>query len=391
MGTVLERGDWKILIIAGVLLIALLGATLLVSPPPQDPLGLACSRSPSSTGAKATYLLLHDLGYDVIRWQRPEVELATPAAGTVLVAAGPMMSFSRGARQALRKFAGEGGTVLTSGPEGALLIPDGGTEPGDPREVGWRTFRPLLPSPLAREAPEVVLDPGTVWTAERGEHLALFGDDKATVVVSHRQGRGRFIWWASATPLTNAGLTQKGNLALLLNALGPAGTTVIWDEYSHGHRGSLLGYMKKTPLRWAMVQAVLLAVAVCLTFARRSGPVRPLFAESRLSPLEFVDTLGDLYRRAGGTPAAVEVALQRFRFLLARRLTLPAAVALERLYGAARQRLGADDGLIRVLTAAESAMKDPGLDDARALRLVQALHDQTRSLRLSGRLAPEAR
>ena len=386
-----DAGDWKILILAAVILLALIGATMMVAPPPQDPFGLACSRSPAPTGAKATYLLLQSLGYRVIRWQRPEAELPPPASATVLVLAGPMESFSRGARQAVRDFAGAGGTVLTTGDEGARLVPDGETGAGERLAVGWQTYRPLVPSPLARDAPEIVMAPQAAWAADRGEQLAIYGDGAADVVVTRRQGRGRFIWWASATPLSNAGLREKGNLALLLDALGPAGTTVIWDEYSHGHRGSLLGYMEKTPLPWAVAQAALLAIAVCLTFARRSGPVRQAFTEARLSPLEFVDTLGDLYRRARAAPAAVDLALQRCRLLLARRLALPASASAARLCASARERLGAGENLLGTLRAAESATLDFALDDAQALRLVQELHDETRALGLAPPLAQGSR
>ena len=387
----LDAGDWKILILAAVLLLALVGATMMVSPPAQDPFGLACSRSPAPTGAKATFLLLQSLGYRLIRWQRPEAELPPPAAGAVLVLAGPMEPFSRGARQAVRDFAGAGGTVLTTGDEGARLVPDGEAGAGERLAVGWRTYPPLVPSPLARGAPEIVMAPQAAWAADRGEQLAIYGDDEAKVVVTSRKGKGRFIWWASSTPLSNAGLREKGNLALLLGALGPAGRTVIWDEYSHGHRGSLLGYVGKTPLPWAVAQAALLAIAVCLTFARRSGPVRRPFTEARLSPLEFVDTLGDLYLRARAAPAAVGLALQRCRLLLARRLALPAAASPGRLCAAARERLGAGENLLGALRSAERATLDFALDDAQALRLVQELHDEMRALGLAPPFAQEPR
>ena len=47
------------------------------------------------------------------------------------------------------------------------------------------------------------------------------------------------LWLAAATPLTNAGLTEVGNLEFLLSAVGGREkTTVLWDEYIHGYERS---------------------------------------------------------------------------------------------------------------------------------------------------------
>jgi hypothetical protein len=74
-----------------------------------------------------------------------------------------------------------------------------------------------------------------------------------------------------------------------------------------------------TPLLWAMAQAGLLLLAVLFTFSRRSGPVRPLIEPSRLSPLEFVETLGGLYQSAHANQVALEVLYQRFQYMLKKR------------------------------------------------------------------------
>src|SRR2546422_4760103 len=40
---------------------------------------------------------------------------------------------------------------------------------------------------------------------------------------SYSYGKGQVIWWAAATPLSNAGIRQRGNLNLFLNSVGPPG------------------------------------------------------------------------------------------------------------------------------------------------------------------------
>ncbi len=62
--------------------------------------------------------------------------------------------------------------------------------------------------------------------------------------------------------------------------------------------------------------------------------------ESRLSPLEFVETLGDLYQSAHASPPAVSVAYRRFRLALSRKLATSSKVKLPELCRAASSHIG---------------------------------------------------
>jgi len=111
-----------------------------------------------------------------------------------------------------------------------------------------------------------------------------------------------------------------------------------------------------------------------LAFSRRSGPLVTPATESRLSPLEFVDTLGDLYRRARAGSAAVRVAYQRFRTLLVRRLGLSSSISNVQLDAAVRERLGwKQPGFINTLQLAETAVRQTDIPGSEALKIVQAL------------------
>jgi hypothetical protein len=148
----------------------------------------------------------------------------------------------------------------------------------------------------------------------------------------------------------------------------------LWDEYFHGYRGSLWDYFEETAVPWAILQLALVALFVMLAFGRRSGPLYAPAAVTRLSPLEFVDTLGDLYRRAGAGSAAVRVAYQRFRALLLRRLALAPSISNAQLDAAVRERLGwKQPGFMETLQDAESAARVGGVAGPDALRIVQAL------------------
>ena len=202
------------------------------------------------------------------------------------------------------------------------------------------------------------------------------------VVISYKSGAGEVIWWAAATPLTNAGVREAGNMELLLNSVGDPGTRVLWDEYFHGSRPGLWADVSDTPLPWAVAQAGVFLLAVLFTFSRRSGPLRPLIEPSRLSPLEFVETLGGLYQSAHANQVALEVSYQRFQYLLKKRLGLPGQPAAE-MAQAVNLRLRYDrPNFTTTLARCEHAVGDPSLQEKEAIELVQALNDYSRDLQL---------
>jgi len=198
-------------------------------------------------------------------------------------------------------------------------------------------------------------------------------------------GQGRVIWWASSMPLTNAGITKPGNLSLLLNSLGaPANGLVLWDEYYHGERRGLTGYLAGTPAPWMLLQAGIIYLFLLLAFGRRAGPLRMPTVESRLSPLEFVETLGALYKTAGAASGAVETVWQRFRYLVCTRLGLPPSAAIRQIFESARERLGwHEPGLFETLQRAERGARDPSISNQEALAIVDSLEHYAGLLHLN--------
>jgi hypothetical protein len=149
---------------------------------------------------------------------------------------------------------------------------------------------------------------------------------------------------------------------------------IYWDEYFHGERSSLWSYMQNTPVAWGVLQLGVLGVAVLFTFSRRSGPTVLPASVSRLSPLEFVNTLGGLYQRAKAEPAVVGIVYQRFRALLTRQLRLAPATDDATLENAIQTRLGQQlEGLPETLRRASAASCAPKVSPAEALALIEEL------------------
>jgi len=379
----LDTADRKLLIGAGVLLVVMSIASALVSPPKAAG-GSVFPSSYSSAwdGAKAAFLVLQDSGYKVERWENAPAEIPGDHSHEVLILAEPLMGFSTDDRTAIREFLRDGGRILATGSSSARLLPDAesfveGEEFEEPK-----MFTPQVPSPLTADAPEIKMISPEEWHPKAPSQLVVYGNKETAAVVSYPSGRGQVIWWGANTPLTNGGIRDASNLILFLNSVGPAsGTRVLWDEYFHGVHGSLWAYIKQTPLPWGMVQLGLVFIAIVATFSRRHGPTRMPAKVSRLSPLEFVDTLGDLYAARKAGTAAVHIAYQRLRFLLRRQLGLAPDVPAAALAHSAWEALGWKEQPFRgTLERAERAIRQTELEDDESLPLVQEIFDYTARL-----------
>jgi len=388
MPAFLDSRDLRYVIGALAVMVALLGLTFAIGPvAKQNSIGFPSTYAPEWRGAKAAYLLLDGLGYRVERWEKPPEDLPENSAGAVLVLVEPQEESTAGETAALRRFLSNGGRVLAVGADAADFLPDfdaAGAEEYDPQT---KTYAALLPSAITHDAPEISMVSPDAFTSSVHPWLALYGKGGEIGVLTYRIGKGQVIWWASASPLTNGMIRDKNNLDFFLNCIGPRRTTrVYWDEYFHGARASFFSYFANGPLPWAGLQIGIAFIAVMVTFSRRSGAMRMPATESRLSPLEFVDTLGDLYQSAHASPAAVSVAYRRFRMSLSRKLSTPPKAKLPEIARLAGTRFGwPEEELLDTLARSERAMRNINLDEAEALYVVRRLHE------FSARLEPKVR
>ena len=376
----LASGDRKLMYIAMALVTLMLVTLALLTPRDADTEGSPSSYSTKKRGGKAAYLLLKQSGYNIERWDKSPTELPINPQNELLIIAGPTRFADDEDGKALRKFVAAGGTLLAAGTWSSNFVPDGHVSVGKFR-VGWAECKPALPSKLSRGGP-ISQSGAAIWDKSNTlETLVHFTCADEPVVVSYMVGRGEVIWWASPLPLTNAGIRDKNNLNLLINSLN-RDKHILWDEYFQNEAGRELVVFPPM-VRWALTgQCLVLALMLLLTFSRRSGPTIPLAPESRLSPLEFVDTLGNLYQRAGTAQVPVEIAFTRFRQLAARRLGLFGTVSAQHLAQAMLvRRLVSDRSFAAQLARCEDAISDPTLTEKEALALVQFLNQAAETLK----------
>ena len=371
--------DLAIVVAAGVGIV-ILGTVAAIVAPPADATDAGTSTySAGSRGMKGAFLTLRELGYQVERSIEPMTAVAADPPRTTIVLSGAEAP-SEQDRRAIREFIERGGTIIAIGANGAyalgLKVPAGPASPlfAERVEVVGR----IAPSPVSAGAAGISMAADGPRPAMPDAYVPVYGSAADTAVVYAASiGLGRSVWLADSTPLSNKYLDQASNLRVLLNVVGPMnGRRVLFDEHYQGYKRSLWSYVAGTPLPWVGVQAGLVLVAVLLTYSRRQGPVRPPHTDVRTSPMEFVEMLGALYRRANARQAAVHAARMRLRRAIATACGVPVASDDETLARAAGARMRGDaTATADVLAEAGRAAADPDLGQEQAIALTRRLQE----------------
>jgi hypothetical protein len=338
-------------------------------------------------GARAAYETLLRANYPIERWERPLSELSeTAGPETVVILAQPFVREPEDI-QAIRKIVERGGRVLSTGLLGGYVLP--GTASNAPQGFNFAACK-LEPEGLDALASsgETWMVPQATWKLDDPAAHVEYSCAGQPAVVEYNWGKGHIVWWASSTPLENGSLSRAHNLDLLLASLGPRlGHRFYWDESLHGEVRSTWSYVAGPS--WTMLWIGLLALAllVVFSFSRRSGPVRELPPPARSTPIEFLQALGSLYRKAGASSTAVSIAWERFRRHSLRLCgQKPSKMSAVELAEVIRRRfpLAAAD-LEANLAACEEAAWGDAIHPRQALKLIQALGGHYEKLKHAGK------
>ncbi len=359
-------------------MITLLVAFSIFSPANDDSNPIPTTYNSGSAGAKAAYLVLSELGYGAQRWEAPSGDLKkVDAAKTTLILAEPNFP-TEGSKQVpadIADFLSRGGRVLATGREGAYFLPDAKTD-APTRLYGKLCFStPEGQDSLARSGKVSIAD-NVRWTALEPKFRVSQLCGKDAVVVSFKYGAGEAIWWSSPMPMTNRGLKEDASLKLLLASIGEPDRQVLFDEYFHGARSSLWDTAKGLPLRQIAWQCGVVALLLIFSFGRRSGPLRMPVRLPRSSPLEFAESMGRLYQKAGATAAAVDSSRRRLLKFLEEQCGIPREVLRstpETIAQAVEERLGGSWAALRDHLAQAERSEYAPATLASTLELVKAL------------------
>ncbi|MDQ1454206.1 MAG: hypothetical protein QOK38_4072 [Acidobacteriaceae bacterium] len=376
----LDRRDQRLLLITAILALCTTVLLVLVHPEEQADNYIPSTYSTAPHGAKAAYLLLAHMGYRVERSEGPLGSIADTAdVHTVLILAEPTRAPSQQEAAAVRRVLARGGRVLAAGFLAAAAVPDENLDNQSPSQLvgGICEAEPVGFSPLAADGKVVMRGIRSVWKMDRPSQRAAFLCAGEGVVVTYAVEKGTVVWWASASPLENQDITARGSLDLLLNSLQlQHGDRIVWDESLHAAPTAAWNPFSDRIVLALIGQLFLIGLLLVLARGRRSGPLRPLPELARTSPMEFVRSLGGLYRSSGANDVPVTIAYERFRARLAQRHGISGAQTADAATLAATltERFGImAPSLQRDLEACENAGRLSSLNPRQALTLVKAL------------------
>jgi hypothetical protein len=329
-------------------------------------LGLGLASEPSvydadSSGAKAVYRILRELGVSVRAWER---SWTSPPADGLFVVLAPGMPWQPAPeeKRALARWVKSGGRLLVICPDDDALarLLDYHLTPS--AEKGFA--RPAALSPATVAVDEVVVS-GPARFAPGGTRVPLVADRAGPALVSYPLGRGLVIAGSDLSLVNNAGLREEDNALLAVNGIvaAAAGGTVHFDEYHHGHRerAGLLAALGRPPALWVVLQVLLVGLLLVHRAGRRFGAPRPLLPAPRhRAAIEYVSAMAGLYQRARATGLAAAALGEAFRRDLSRALGLSAG-----------SMAGASDESLAV--AAERARRGSGREVREALAEARAL------------------
>ena len=233
-----SRSDRKVFIWFGAVLFLLVVLVFFFTPEDEEGPRFPSTYSAHSRGAKAVFLVLQESGYKVERWTASPASLPQPGTGTLLILAEPALAPEKDEHKAIDRYIYGGGRVLAVGKSAAALLPRDDSQDLSAPQVDWNEISVALPSRITRGG-AIKTNMASKWASSDAGDLVHYSSTDGAAVISYRYGAGEVIWWASATPLTNAGAQERGNLELLLNTIGDDKPKIYWDEFFHGQRSSL--------------------------------------------------------------------------------------------------------------------------------------------------------
>ena len=307
----LSRDNWLALGVVALLLLVLLGVALTEQ---EEAMPDYSTISTETRGARALWLWTQELGYDTVD-ARAFLFTGPPPEADVALILEPALRLGDADWLVLDEWVNNGGTLIVAGDElntrlafsryglNLTFFGLGGTAGVQlPSLAAPPIVEPLNLQAFSYFEPEAdeVLDSMVVHVAQ----------DDRPIIVSLAQGEGRLILSSTAYPFTNVGLRTAGNAQLVRNLLATAVPSgLIWfNDWHHGLRGAIDPGELSGPIDWlrftsggqaVLYTAVLLFVAILLSGRAFGRPVPLPSAIRRRAPLEYINAIANLNRRAG--------------------------------------------------------------------------------------------
>ncbi|MBN2822499.1 MAG: DUF4350 domain-containing protein [Coriobacteriia bacterium] len=265
----------------------------------------ASTASQSEVGLRVLFRYLDELGHDA-RTLNDFDEL--PETGTIVVAAESALEKPVSDEEAarLRSWVESGGRLVLVGWQAreALLVSVREVAPSASVD---ETLAPVFPVAEVAGVGRIAVGRSRL-EADDPAWVTVVGGEREQVLLTRTLGKGQVLWLSDVTPLSNAGIERADNAGFAVALVTTGGGPVYFDEYHHGfaYGGGVwerLGAGGQAALLIAFVAVALLVLAL----ARRIGP--PILESETpvVRTAAYIDSLAELYRKAGARGEALQV------------------------------------------------------------------------------------
>ena len=325
--------------LGGASLLLLLGMIWLVGLQgiAETPESAGSSLSSGPRGTLALYRWLESSGFEVSRVTGRD---SFPPDADTLFMVNPSGDFPAGQAGSIRLWVEEGHTlILTLGRRLGDISAQMGEQHPILREFnldfnfsGSYTATVPVAQPLFNSPPvSRVTMPGVFTLQLPPDAVALVssrddGGNRLPLAAMLAVGEGRVYILSTDYPMSNAGIREEDNGALIYNlARMSGGKRVAFDEAHHGagSGGDIVALLTGNAWGWALIYAALLGAMYVVWSARRLGPPLPVYTPDQRRPTsDYVRSVARLFRRARKPDYAAGQYLHYFRRALSRHAAL---------------------------------------------------------------------
>ncbi len=304
--TRLPRRVW-LLIAVGALFVAGSIAIQLLTPVANDsalPSGTTLSAAPS--GALALSHWLEAEGYGVSRVREFPLPGASTGLDALIVITPNNKEFTKEDAASVRAFVEGGGTLILASQryDGTFALREAlGITIDTGKATSAKTATPVGPTLARPPVRTIALDSAATVAPSVPSDAAFLpraANASGTVVATVTRGAGRVHIIAGGHPLSNAGLPEEDNLALVQNLLAglPVGARIGFDEYHHGYGlgNNIADRALRSPWGWTLLYLALLAFVAFALNGRRFGRPLPAPPVPPQAPAPYARALADRWR-----------------------------------------------------------------------------------------------
>lgn len=294
-------------------------------------------------GYKAFYLLMEKLNYNVERSLKPieSLSLSSPVAFIILEPYSENILKNHSTK--LIDLANNGNTVFIAASQGSTIL--------NALNVKYEFKPAVLKTEIITQSGESA---GTAYGAGGGRIAVderyfetLLQDETGIICASVKYEQGEIVVFSVPEIFNNINIDKEENVLLITSLIKSFNKDrIIFDESLHGYLETDSNFQFPPEMFPVFIQLGILLIFFYLVHMKRFGKPRVLKEEMERTAMEYVESISELFRRAGTHSFAVDNNIRGFKRRIARVCRISPESSNDRFIEAVKHIEGIDEGII---------------------------------------------